>query len=67
MPRDRLVLLAALALVGVVELVGIALGRDTISALVRDVFHVHTAPGHAAFAAAWPGFAWWFYQHITQY
>ena len=65
MPKGRALLLVALVIVGVIELVGVILARDTISALTRDVFHVHTPQGRAAFTAAWVSFSVWFLLHVN--
>lgn len=66
MPPGRALLIAALAAVAVLEVVGIFTGRDTISALVRDTFHIHTPAGRVAFVTGWVAFAAWFLRHIDQ-
>lgn len=38
---------------------------DTLSERTRALFHTHTRPGKAIFAAAWLAFSAWFLVHIT--
>jgi hypothetical protein len=37
---------------------------DTLSERTRAWFRTHKQPGRAVFAAAWLGFATWFFVHI---
>jgi len=62
--KGRVFVVAALALLGVVELIGVFGDTDTISGLTADVFHTSTPVGRAIFVTAWVVFAGWFGFHI---
>ena len=62
--KGRVFIVAALALLGVVELIGVFGDADTISGLTADVFHTSTPVGRAIFVTAWVVFAGWFGFHI---
>ena len=62
--KGRVFIVAALALLGVVELIGVFGDTDTISGLTADVFHTSTPVGRAIFVTAWVVFAAWFTFHI---
>jgi len=62
--KGRVFIVAALALLGVVELIGVFGDTDTISGLTADVFHTSTPVGRAIFVTAWVVFAAWFAFHI---
>ena len=67
MPKGRVVLLAALAVVAGLEALGIFTDSDTISAIVADLFHANTPTGRAIFGAVWLAFTGWFLWHIWNF
>jgi len=62
--KGRVFIVAALVLLGIVELIGVFGDTDTISGLTADVFHTSTPVGRAIFVTAWVVFAAWFAFHI---
>lgn len=67
MPKGRVALLVTLAVLAIIETVGIFTGSDTISALTADVFRASTETGRLIFGLVWVVFSGWYLAHVWHF
>ena len=67
MPKGRVALLVTLAVLAIIETVGIITGADTISALTADVFWASTETGRVIFGLVWVVFSGWYLAHVWHF